>query len=243
MAWTTPATWTDGEIPDANKLNAQIKNNHTFLSTHTHSGASGDGSASLAPTTITYPNQGSDPAAPGSGKLITFEAGDLFKSRAGTSGAVKTYSTTDHTHTIQSQAVGGTLANTATSLSTTGATNSYVQVGSVTYTPATSASGVGLVGTVSGYTQNGVGEDWSTTATILLKSATNVLATSSGVSMTMDEVGRPSEYFQFVLCHALISPAQSSTVFSVWMKGTNASYSIYAYTYSTNIGLVDFDSG
>ena len=43
MAWTTPRTWTDGEIPTAAILNTHITDNLNALSTHTHSGAAGDG--------------------------------------------------------------------------------------------------------------------------------------------------------------------------------------------------------
>jgi hypothetical protein len=55
MAWTTPKTWADGDIPDAADLNTHIKANLDVLSTHAHSGAAGDGGAALAPvSTVTF---------------------------------------------------------------------------------------------------------------------------------------------------------------------------------------------
>jgi len=237
MAWTTPATWTDGEIPDADKLNAQIKNNHTFLSTHTHSGASGDGSASLAPTSFTYPNTVSDPDAPGSGKLITYEQGDLLKSRAGASGAEKVYSTTDHTHTIQSQAVAGGPANaTYSSQSNTNATTSYVELVTFDYTPATSASGVGLVGFAGGHISTS-GSNLPTTITIQIQIDGSAVATSSGIA-----VGTASHFWNLIVQFASIGLSASSHTYSLDFKGTTAN-TVSVQTGNAGLGLVDFDSG
>ena len=41
MAYTTPRTWANGEIPDEDLLNEQLRDNLNALSTHTHSGAAG----------------------------------------------------------------------------------------------------------------------------------------------------------------------------------------------------------
>lgn len=43
MAWSAPATWSVGEAPPASKMNAQIRDNLSALSTHAHTGADGDG--------------------------------------------------------------------------------------------------------------------------------------------------------------------------------------------------------
>jgi hypothetical protein len=235
MAWTTPATWTDGEIPDADKLNAQIKNNHLFLSTHTHSGAAGDGSASLAPTSLTLPNQGSDPDAPGSGKLIIYEQGDLLKSRAGASGAEKVYSTTDHTHTIQSQATSGGPADAVNySLSNTNATTSYVELVSFSYTPATSASGVGIIGFAQGHTDSST---TSTNITIQLQIDGSAVATSSAVT-----TAAINSYWNLMVRFASIGLSASSHTYSLDVKGTSAKV-VSVPTGHAGLGLVDFDSG
>ncbi len=101
MAWTTPKTWADGDIPDADDLNTHIKDNLNALSTHAHSGAAGDGSAALAPiSTVTFANQGSTPSAPGSAKVAVFSESETMKVRAGASGAAVAISLATHTHTL-----------------------------------------------------------------------------------------------------------------------------------------------
>ena len=47
MAWSAPKTWVDQETPSAEDFNTQIRDNLNALSTHTHTGAAGDGSATL----------------------------------------------------------------------------------------------------------------------------------------------------------------------------------------------------
>ena len=102
MAWTTPKTWADGDIPDAGDLNTHIKANLDALSTHAHSGAAGDGGAALAPiSTVTFANQGSTPAAPGSAKVAVFSEAETMKVRAGASGAATVISLAGHVHTLQ----------------------------------------------------------------------------------------------------------------------------------------------
>ena len=107
MAWTTPKTWADGDIPDADDLNTHIKANLDALSAHTHSGAAGDGSAALAPiTTVTFVNQGSTPAAPGSTKVNIFSESETLKVREGASGAAVAISLAGHTHIIEDKQQG-----------------------------------------------------------------------------------------------------------------------------------------
>ena len=73
MAWTNPKTWADGEIPDEDVLNTHIRDNMNALSTHSHSGAAGDGSATLSGVdSITTDDAGSTPSSPGSNKVIIF---------------------------------------------------------------------------------------------------------------------------------------------------------------------------
>lgn len=56
MAWTIPYTWEERMV-SAGQLNQYLRDNLDFLSTHTHSGASGDGSDTLA-ISYTGTNQG-----------------------------------------------------------------------------------------------------------------------------------------------------------------------------------------
>src|SRR5688500_12838419 len=43
MAWTSPRTWTVGQIVTAAQLNVDIRDNENALSTHGHTGAAGEG--------------------------------------------------------------------------------------------------------------------------------------------------------------------------------------------------------
>ena len=235
MAWTTPRTWTDGEIPTATILNAQIKANHEFLATHTHTGAAGMGSSSLAPIYITTTDQGSDPDAPGSSKLVVYSQSGLLKSRAGASGSEKVYSTTDHTHTIQSQATSGGPADAEyASQSNTNATTSYVELVSFSYTPATSASGVGLIGYASGHTDSGT---TSTDITIQIQVDGSAVATSSALTTS-----RSNGFWNLIVKFADIGRSASSHTYSLDVKGTSAK-TVSVPTGQAGLGLVDFDSG
>jgi hypothetical protein len=52
MAWTTPKSWTSSMVTSTD-LNAQIKANEDVLSAHAHSGAAGNGSATLSGVSLT----------------------------------------------------------------------------------------------------------------------------------------------------------------------------------------------
>jgi hypothetical protein len=68
LAWTSPLTWTVAQLVTAANLNTHIRDNLNALSGHTHTGAAGDGSANISPTTITmggalYQRKGADVAS------------------------------------------------------------------------------------------------------------------------------------------------------------------------------------
>lgn len=73
MAWVTPLDWTGitNNIVTAAQLNQQLRDNLNVLSTHTHTGAAGMGSASLsgislaALGTLTFADQSANPDAAG----------------------------------------------------------------------------------------------------------------------------------------------------------------------------------
>tara|TARA_Y100001938_G_scaffold4387_2_gene5532 strand:- start:7616 stop:8305 length:690 start_codon:yes stop_codon:yes gene_type:complete len=172
MAWTNPKTWADGEIPDDDILNTHIRDNLNAVSTHTHSGAAGDGSATLSGVdSITTDDAGSTPSAPGSNKVIIFSEGGVLKMRAGASGSALTFSTTNHSHTIsegsQTTTVNSASAGAATSYSgaqhtrvtmtPTDSTGSakYVQVhfGAVEFTNANGVEGLVYLNFEKGGTQ------------------------------------------------------------------------------------------
>jgi hypothetical protein len=138
MAWTNPKTWADGEIPDEDVLNTHIRDNMNALSTHSHSGAAGDGSATLSGVdSITTDDAGSTPSAPGSNKVIIFSEGGVLKMRAGASGSALTFSTTDHSHTI-SQGSGASFTSEASVSTATTYSGGSCQ-SQATYTPTVTA--------------------------------------------------------------------------------------------------------
>ena len=53
MAFSTPRTWTSGELVTDTILNAHIKDQFDALSSHAHSGSAGDGSSALAEVKVT----------------------------------------------------------------------------------------------------------------------------------------------------------------------------------------------
>ena len=77
MAYSTPRTWTSGELVTDDILNAHIKDQFDALSTHTHSGSAGDGSSALSDVdTIIWDHQGSDPSAPSGGHGVVYLKSD-----------------------------------------------------------------------------------------------------------------------------------------------------------------------
>ena len=73
MAWTTPLDWTgiSNDIVTAAQLNQQVRDNLNVLSTHQHTGAAGQGAASMsgltlaALATLTFADQSANPDAAG----------------------------------------------------------------------------------------------------------------------------------------------------------------------------------
>ena len=73
MAWTTPLDWTgiSNDIVTAAQLNQQVRDNLNVLSTHTHTGAAGQGGATMTGLTLsalgvlTFANQSANPDAAG----------------------------------------------------------------------------------------------------------------------------------------------------------------------------------
>ena len=129
MVWTTPRDWTGitNDIVTSSMLNVDIRDNMNVLSTHTHTGAAGQGGASMsgvtlaALATLTFANQSANPDAAGelqrNGNDILWYGSSVVNlsqsdASAGTA-SLRTLSTTsttaaagNHTHTPASEAVG-----------------------------------------------------------------------------------------------------------------------------------------
>lgn len=209
MAWTTPKTWADGDIPDADDLNTHIKGNLDALSAHTHSGAAGDGSAALAPiTTVTFTNQGSTPSAPGSSKVNIFSESETLKVRQGASGAAVAISLANHSHTIASstetKASLGTVALTSTT---------YTNTTTATFTPtdSTGSAKYAIVHFGSAGYRNVVGAT-NTLHIRLLKAGSQIVEVSASLGGSVGDA---------VTVHTstvYVSLAASSTAFAIEHK-------------------------
>lgn len=221
MAWTTPKTWADGDIPDADDLNTHIKANLDALSTHAHSGAAGDGSAALAPiTTVTFVNQGSTPAAPGSTKVNIFSESETLKVREGASGAAVAISLANHTHTIASSTETKTNSESPGGVST-----SYAGSISHSFTPSDSTGTSHFVtvqfATVTFVNASGTG---GTVYMRILKAGSQIQETSGTLGNSINSLKTLSQSY----VHS--QPAATGTTWAQENKkhasvgGTNAGY-------------------
>jgi hypothetical protein len=70
MAWTAPKTWATGDLVTAALLNTHIRDNQLVVSTHTHSGAAGDGNDELTGIDSVVMDSISAPSAPSSSNQI-----------------------------------------------------------------------------------------------------------------------------------------------------------------------------
>tara|TARA_R110000751_G_scaffold31325_2_gene79883 strand:- start:53 stop:754 length:702 start_codon:yes stop_codon:yes gene_type:complete len=136
MAWSAPKTWVDQETPSAEDFNTQIRDNLNALSTHTHTGAAGDGSATLNSVDYIDLDEGGSLSTPASGHT-RFAANNDGTLRYFAQGSTeKTVSDTTHSHT---QASGASNTNTQTGTTALGTSYSGSSKGcSITVTPSDS---------------------------------------------------------------------------------------------------------
>ena len=224
MAWTTPKTWADGDIPDADDLNTHIKGNLDALSTHAHSGAAGDGSAALAPiATVTFANQGSTPAAPGSAKVAVFSESETMKVRAGASGAATVISLTGHVHTLQErQNITGTSTNsggdtTAAAFATAIGTSESGAIFSQAVDPNSAKSAV-----VCSYNLHCRSDGTAGTATITWKAKSGGSQFDTG-TFTVTSGGNTTHAWST----ALIDSSDASHTITVTLQASQAGISYY----------------
>ena len=134
MAWSAPKTWVDQETPSADDFNTEIRDNLDALSTHSHTGAAGDGSATLGSVDYIDLDEGgalSEPASNHTRFAANTDGTLRYRANGGTE---KTISDTTHTHT---QAGGS--GQVSFSTVTTGVGTSYTGAGEgVTQTPSDS---------------------------------------------------------------------------------------------------------
>lgn len=101
MAWDVPALVIVGQILTAAFWNLQVKGNFDTISTHTHSGAAGQGSSSPGPMVSAKFTTAAAPSAPGAGTgLLYVVTGDRPGFRAGAAGAAEILVTQDAVETL-----------------------------------------------------------------------------------------------------------------------------------------------
>ena len=105
IAWTAPRTWVAGEVVTAALMNTHIRDNQLVVSTHTHSGAAGDGNDEITGLDHATFDDAAAPGAPGASDTRIFSTAGELHQRAGASGA-------DQTFVHDATSAGGDLAGT-----------------------------------------------------------------------------------------------------------------------------------
>lgn len=111
MAWTSPRTWADGEVPTATQFNQEFRDNFNELALHKHDGGSGSGASTLGGTVglnhVSFAN-GAAPGAPTGGFIRVFGSNDTL-GWVNSASAVRYAANSTHEHTgswVQPTATG-----------------------------------------------------------------------------------------------------------------------------------------
>ena len=226
MAFSTPRTWTSGELVTDTILNAHIKDQFDALSSHAHSGSAGDGSSALSDLdTIIWDHQGSDPSAPAGGHGTVYLKSDgLYLRQTGGSASrlalASELHTDSHDHAIGVGQVveasggvyidyaGGTTSEqtVVTTNITAGASNrSYIITATAQCTFASEDSEAG---------HNGIDP------TIKLYYSTTVLETVTTSAWRVSDNSITGDATQVILSQTQTNPATSSTAIKITAQGT-----------------------
>lgn len=125
MAWTTPRTWTTGEIVTAAMMNTDHRDNLNAISAHRHSGNAGDGAAILPPRWTAdqrVPWVFAVPGLPSAATSTEFTPGDVIVTLGGGTGQFGpfAYDTTYNLFYLpfQTGALSGNLVTVETAIGT-----------------------------------------------------------------------------------------------------------------------------
>jgi hypothetical protein len=220
MAWSAPKTWVDQETPSAEDFNTQIRDNLNALSTHTHTGAAGDGSATLNSVDYIDLDEGGSLSTPASGHT-RFAANNDGTLRYFAEGSTeKTVSDTTHTHTIASSTETKTNTESLSSVGTT-----YEDSVSHSFTPSDS-TGTSHFVTVQFASATFVNAS-GTGGTVYMR----ILKAGSQIQETSGTLADPATSLKTLSQSYVHSqPAASSTTWAQEVKiasgvgGTNAGY-------------------
>ena len=97
MAWSAVPISNVGDLIDADWLNTYLRDNFNFASTHVHSGAAGDGSATPGPLTYVDATDAAAPSAPAAGKTRLYTTSGRWRYRPN-GGSDTLISTEAHVH-------------------------------------------------------------------------------------------------------------------------------------------------
>lgn len=220
MAYSSPRTWVDQETPSAEDFNTQIRDNLNALSTHTHTGAAGDGSATLNSVDYIDLDEGGSLSTPASGHT-RFAANNDGTLRYFAEGSTeKTVSDTTHTHTIASSTETKTNTEALSSVGTT-----YEDSVSHSFTPSDS-TGTSHFVTVQFASATFVNAS-GTGGTVYMR----ILKAGSQIQETSGTLADPATSLKTLSQSYVHSqPAASSTTWAQEVKiasgvgGTNAGY-------------------
>jgi hypothetical protein len=206
LTWTTTNTWSDGDTPTAAQFNA-ISANLDAISTHGHSGAAGDGDATLTSLDyIDYDQQGAL-SAPATGHTRFAGNTDGSLRYRANGAAEKEVSDTTHTHTIAE----GALNITENHPDNTTGNDTYEEMATSTFTP----QGAKYVTVHTAIYATIVNGTFSGTGYLrLLKAGVQTVVRSKSISTGND--------YGFVATDVYIEPAASSTVFSCEGKASGS---------------------
>ena len=99
MAWTSPITWTAGQLVTAADLNTHVRDNLIALGVHDHNaGVGGEGSGSLDGLAKTTFTDAAAPSAPGDGKTSLYTTSGRLRYRSDGGGADTLLDDENHTH-------------------------------------------------------------------------------------------------------------------------------------------------
>lgn len=219
MAYSSPRTWVDQETPSAEDFNTQIRDNLNALSTHTHTGAAGDGSATLNSVDYIDLDEGGSLSTPASGHT-RFAANNDGTLRYFAEGSTeKTVSDTTHSHTIASSTETKASLGTVQLTSTT-----YTNTTTATFTPtdSTGSAKYAIVHFGSAGYRNITGNT-NTLHIRLLKAGSQIVEVSASLG------GSVGDGVTVHTSTVYVSPAASSTAFAIEHKksGTGSEISMF----------------
>jgi hypothetical protein len=246
MSWKEPKTWVDQETPTATDFNTEIRDNLNALSTHSHTGAAGDGSATLDSVDHIDLDEGGALSTPAGGHTRFAANTDGTLRIFPDGGSEKTLSDTTHTHQVTEEAQSNTLTADAehssgvSSSIAAGRTNgsTYGDQHRVTTTPAGGTSVV-IVGTQTlGVQDNNLNSAASGTGALrlLVDGSQQVEVTKAYSCSSSNNCGHGST---LMAAYVDVDAANASTNYDSESKVTSVSSGDFSLAFSGGTQIVE----